>query len=78
MTTDKSLDLLQKSDTSSFPEFFDRKILRESGNTRMLWIALEFVLRQIQAMTGFCDSECFISFSSCVLPYQPVFEKAKL
>jgi predicted nucleic acid-binding protein len=38
---------------SSFPEFFDRKILRESRNIRMLWIALEFVLHQIRAMTDF-------------------------
>ncbi len=36
---------------SSFPEFLLAKILGESMNSTTLWIALEFSLRKIQAMT---------------------------
>lgn len=50
-TNREKLDLLQKSEAASFPEFFDRKNLKESQNISLLWIALEFVLRQIRAMT---------------------------
>ena len=43
--------LQAKPDVPSFPEFFARKILRESMRINTVWIALEFALRQIQAMT---------------------------
>jgi hypothetical protein len=36
----------------SFPEFLSAKILGESINLNLIWIALEFSKVKIQAMTG--------------------------